>query len=248
MTVISTSAPSTSPVIPPSRRTAPDRHHDRGSQSGGDRDPDDRPERSRPGQYGGRERDRDQGIHGSGHHGAEPAAARGRNAPAAGPGERQPPGHGGGSDRGHTAAERLGLGQRGDLDQQREHERDHAERPDVGALHDLQRLVGRAAAAQSVGQVGQPVQVQAPAAGGERRDRERGGEQRAGVAEPAGQLENGGCQRAEQQPDRRGPGHRGARGPPGRSRPARWRHVQRRRRSARRRHVQGNGCEQRHRQ
>ena len=42
-----------------------------------------------------------------------------------------------------------------------EHQGHHAERADVGALHDLQGLLGWLAAAESVSQVGQTVQVQA---------------------------------------------------------------------------------------
>ena len=53
-------------------------------------------------------------------------------------------------------------------------------RPDVGAAHDVQRRGGRLAAGQAVRQVGQPVEVKAPAEQGQQPDREPGRGQRAG--------------------------------------------------------------------
>jgi len=75
---------------------------------------------------------------------------------------------------------RFGLAERGDLEEQGQHERDRAERPDVGAAHDVQRGRGSLTAGQAVGQVGQPVEMKAPGEQGERADREPGRGQRPG--------------------------------------------------------------------
>ena len=54
---------------------------------------------------------------------------------------------------------------------------DDAERADIGLPHDLQRAGRGGAAAEAVGRVGQPVQVQAPGQERKQRDGEHGAEQ-----------------------------------------------------------------------
>jgi hypothetical protein len=92
----------------------------------------------------------------AGHLGAEAVGLRGGHALAAGPGQREPAGDGRGNEGGGTAAVafRLGLRERGDLDEQGKHERDDAEGADVRLSHDGERFGGRPGAAQAVGQVG----------------------------------------------------------------------------------------------
>ena len=76
-----------------------------------------------------------------------------------------------GADRAVRPALAVQLGQRGDLGQQHEQQRDDPERPDVRLLHDPQRVLGGLAAAEAVGGVGEAVQMQA--AGERRRARRR---------------------------------------------------------------------------
>jgi hypothetical protein len=57
--------------------------------------------------------------------------------------------------------------ERSELDEQRQDQRDGAERSDVRAPHDVECYRCRLTAAQAVGQVGQPVQMQPP---GEQRE------------------------------------------------------------------------------
>jgi len=104
------------------------------------------------------------------------------------------------------------VAERGHLDEQRQDQRDGAERPDVGAAHDVQRYRCGLAAAQAIGQISQAVQMHPPAEQGERRDRERCAGQRA-CAEWTirGDQDNRG-NHAEQQPDNRRPSHGGGRG------------------------------------
>ncbi len=83
------------------------------------------------------------------------------------------------------------MAERRDLDEQREDQRDGAKRPDVGAAHDVQRGRGRLAAGQAIRQVGQPVEVKAPAEQGEQPDREPGRGQRPGPERMIGYQQDG---------------------------------------------------------
>ncbi len=93
---------------------------------------------------------------------AQPLRTGGRHTGARGQREGEPR-----RDRRHHGGQRaprpgtaVRLRQRGHLREQYEHQGEHPERSDVRLLHDPQRVLGGPAAAQSVGGVGQPVQVQ----------------------------------------------------------------------------------------
>ncbi len=161
-------APKTSPVIPPSRRRAV-RCTSQPASSPASAAPSPRAASAGPpagearrhdgaGERAGRERAlRRRGP--AGDEGAEPA----------GPG-----GGGGGRDDDRHPAGDLGEHKRGGgqrqpgyrrdrrhLDKQHQHERADPHRADVGAAHDLQRGGGGTAAAEPVGGIGEPVEVQA---------------------------------------------------------------------------------------
>jgi hypothetical protein len=108
-------------------------------------------------------------------------------------------------------AGRFCLAERGYLEEQRHDERHRAERPAIGAAHDVQRRRGGLAASQAVRQIGQAVEVQAPGEQCERADREAGRGQRPGAERVIGHEQHGGGDDAEQQADGRRPRHRGGR-------------------------------------
>ena len=64
------------------------------------------------------------------------------------------------------------------LHEQREHERHHAEGPDVAPAHHLERLGGRPSRPESVRGVGQAVEMHRPGERGQQGDHQRGGEER----------------------------------------------------------------------
>jgi len=106
--------------------------------------------------------------------------------------------------------------ERGDLDEQRQDQRDSTERPYVRAAHNVERYRCGLAAAQAVSQVGQAVQVQCP---GEERERgygEAGCGQRAGAERTIGHDEHRRRDDPEQQPHRWRPRHRRGHGGPAR--------------------------------
>ena len=179
-------APITSPVTPPSRRSqrqtsssTPQRGHHRGDRPAGVAAADqglDHPEHDghrQPGQEG-----RDPG-HRPGHGdpeplGSSPPGRRGGRSGSARTGRQQ-----------MTSAEEDRAGQvaatirpiDGGLQPDHDHQGDRAHRPGVAALHDLQRSVPVPARAEAVDRVGQPVQVHAPAAQGERADHQQSHDQ-----------------------------------------------------------------------
>ncbi len=126
----------------------------------------------------------------AGDEGAEPAR------PGGGGGgrddDRDPAGDLGHDKRGDGQRQPWHRGDRRDLDKQYEHERADPHGADVGAAHDLKRDVRGAAAAEPVGGIGEPVEVQAAGEHGDHRDRERRPEQPPGP---------GGVQRARGQHD-----------------------------------------------
>ena len=141
---------------------------------------------------------------------AEPVRARRRGA---GPGGEH---HGGPSgdhrrrDGGRAGPAGRNGGERGDLHQQHDDQRDHAERPDVGPAHDRQGLIPGPAAAQPVRGVGEPVEVQPPGEQGEHPDRQRRRQQQAGRG-PAASLhrqQHTGRRNREQHAHNRQPEHR----------------------------------------
>ncbi len=153
----SATAPSTSPVMPPSRRTAsavsatrapPGRRRWRRRRSSRGRPlaptaarTSTAPRRPDAPCRPPARRARRAGRHGTPRRQASIIASRAATAAAPRPPDR---------------ARALGLSQRADLDEQREHQRDDAERPDVRLLHDLQRLPGGLAAAEAVGRSARP--------------------------------------------------------------------------------------------
>jgi len=108
------------------------------------------------------------------------------------------------------------MADRGDLDEQRQDQRDGAERPDVGAAHDVQRHRCGLAAAEAVGQVSQAVQMQPPGEERENSHREAGRGQRAGTERMIGHNEHRCRDDPKQQSDRWRPRHRSSRGGPAR--------------------------------
>ncbi len=112
-------------------------------------------------------------------------------------------------------AANLGLRQRSDLDQQREHQCRDTEWPDVGAPHDLERFLRGLAAAKTVSEVAKAVEMQAT---GEQRqcgEREDGREQRSHPEKVIGGAEHDRSSRSEHQAHGRREGHRNGRCLPG---------------------------------
>ncbi len=143
----------------------------------------------------------------------QPLRPRGRHPAARGQGQGQPGGDGR-DDRGERAPRPgvgVGLGEGGRLGRQHEDEGDHPERADVRLLHDPQRVRGGLAAAQPVGGVGEPVQVQAAGEHGRYGDGGDGREEHTG-AQHQQQQAHGGRRRADDQPGQRRAEHPAARG------------------------------------
>ncbi len=135
-------------------------------------------------------------------------SAAGERAPA-GDHDRNPAGaH---RDRDRDGSQRR---ERQPLQSDHQHDRDHPERTGRSVPHHRERAGRRSVAAQPVGGVGQPVDMQPAGSGQQRSDREQSG-QEAGRAEhhPAGPGHRGG-QRTQHRPDQRQGGHGAAAQPP----------------------------------
>ena len=180
-------APKTSPVIPPSRRCRRALQQPSRGQAGDRGGEPARGERRTAGRHAGRgDRDHERRTAVSarsasggpaGDEGAEPAGPR-RGGGVAATTETRPVTSASTSAAAASGAPRH-RGERGHLDEQRQHQRGHAHRADVGAAHDRQRVRGRPPAAEPVGGVGEPVEMQA--AGRRRRSPRPRARRRAGA-------------------------------------------------------------------